>query len=333
MEIKTDDYLTVFLTKLPENAKRSLPMILAPMENYRALSARLFDNDDGIDLFNTADAKRSFRDRPREMDVPINGQPQQDQILGTLTSCNDVLLTIASPAPDTSVDLPGEYQTFETSDKPQYNPQQEQASWDTCRTTASLFSNKHAEFASYNKSNLDGLTRPVHRAMIELLHSTCLKVIRSLVKQNPEYDIVFHPLGNRIAIWGSSLFSGQVSLDQALSATSTASQMLRNNIAGTLADIAFILTAVDTNGIAKAHLCSSLGEPDNSPSILQLRALIAVSKTSILPLNTRPPKSEPPSLEALSKNLAALIEHPFSLLSAIEMGLEDALLSFGHEWT
>ena len=248
MAIETSDDLKILLSKLPEDARRSLPMILAPMQKYGDLSEKLFRKY-GIGPENTADTRRTFKDHVRRVDLLLDGQRQLDQVLNTLKSCNDGLLTIAPPAPGYYVSLAGNDQILETSDERQYPTldasQREQFSSDTSQNVASVANGSSARLTSHNdggQSNLEGSTRRVFRPMIELLHSTCLRIIRLVQKQYPNHRIAFQPIGDRLAIWGSGLFNGQVTLDQALDAKSAARQLLRKNIAGILADIAIILS-------------------------------------------------------------------------------------------
>lgn len=248
MAIETAEDLEILLSKLPDDARRTLPMILAPMQKYNDLSERLFKKY-GISPPNVTNTARTFKDKVRRVDLLIDGQRQLDQVLDTLKSCNDGLLTIAPPAPGYYVSLAGNDQILETSDELQHPildaSQREQLSSDTSQDATSLVNGRRAGLTSHNdgaQSNLQGSTRRVFRPMIELLHSTCLRVMRLIEKQYPDHKTAFRAIGDRLAIWGSGLFNGQVTLDQALNPKSTARKLLRKNIAGTLADTAVILS-------------------------------------------------------------------------------------------
>lgn len=248
MAIETEQDLQVLLSKLPEDARRNLPMILAPMQKYGDLSERLLEKY-GIGPPNAGPIKRNFNGKLRRIDLMVDGHRQLDQVLDTLKSCNDGLLTIAPPAPGYYVSVTGDDQILETSDEPQHSilgsSQREQASSHTSEDAASPVIGRGAELTSHNggaQSNLQGSAKRVFRPMIELLHSTCLRVIRLIGKQYQDHEIVCHAIGDRLAVWGSGLFNGQLSIDQALSSKSSARQLLRQNIAGTLADIAIILS-------------------------------------------------------------------------------------------
>ena len=62
-----------------------------------------------------------------------------------------------------------------------------------------------------------------------------------MVVQYPSIKEIFQGIGDRLEIWGTGLFQGQVSIDQALNRSSRAIDLLRNNIAGIPADVAVIL--------------------------------------------------------------------------------------------
>ena len=62
-----------------------------------------------------------------------------------------------------------------------------------------------------------------------------------MVLQDPNFKETFQGIGDRLEIWGTGLFQGQVSIDQALNQSSRAIVLLKINIAGILADVAVIL--------------------------------------------------------------------------------------------
>lgn len=78
------------------------------------------------------------------------------------------------------------------------------------------------------------------RPMVELLYSTCLRVLRSISSTYPSCRHRFRNIADRLSLWGSGLFYGQCSLDQALDQCSSAVILLKENLAGTLADVAVI---------------------------------------------------------------------------------------------
>ena len=76
--------------------------------------------------------------------------------------------------------------------------------------------------------------------MVELLYSTCLRVLRSISSTYPSCRYHFRSIADRLSLWGSGLFYGRCSLDQALDQPSSAVLLLKENLAGTLADVAVI---------------------------------------------------------------------------------------------
>ena len=251
MAVETKEDLRVLLSKLPEDARRTLPMILAPIERYEGLAEEMCKRF-AVGPPNASKTKWTWKDKFRRLDLLIDGTRQLDQILDTLKSCNDGLLTIAPPAPGYYVSRAGNDQILETSDELQQSlpnaSQRDQPLSVTSGDAASLVNGMSADFTSHEdgaQSDLQGSTQKLFHPMIELLHSTCIRVIRVIEKQYPDHKSAFQAIGNRLTVWGSGLFNGQVSLDQALcpqSIVSTARGLLRKTIAGTLADIAIILS-------------------------------------------------------------------------------------------
>lgn len=95
---------------------------------------------------------------------------------------------------------------------------------------------------------------------------------------------------------------------------------------------AVLLSIRSTNDTFKGHVCSILGEPDNSAPVLQLREIFAFPEISVLPLNSISLESDRedahedvPSLEAWLKELAGLAECLFPPLSAIEMVMKETI--------
>ena len=82
----------------------------------------------------------------------------------------------------------------------------------------------------------------------------------------------------------------------------------------------------------EGHVCSILGEPDNSPPILQLREVFAFPEISVLPLDSlslendrEDAREDIPSLEDWLTELAGLSECLFPPLSAIEIVMKEVI--------
>lgn len=250
MGIETDDDVETLIAKLPEEAQRSFSVILAPMHKYVKESEQLFGKY-GIVPPDTADSHQNFKAKLRRINLLMDGHRQLNDLLDTLKNCNDGLLTIAPPPPGYHVSLAGNDPTL-VDPEAQYTaldaPQRPQPPQTTSNSELSLPPrDRRAEITPQNaststiKSQAQESTKKFFHPVLELLHSTCLRVLRSMVVQYPNFKEPFQGIGDRLEIWGTGLFQGQVSIDQALNRSSRAIDLLRNNIAGILADVAVIL--------------------------------------------------------------------------------------------
>ncbi|CAF9910035.1 hypothetical protein IMSHALPRED_008535 [Imshaugia aleurites] len=249
MGMEKDEDVETLISKLPEDAKMSLPTILAPMQKYVGVAEGLFVKY-GITSRDTVESHRSFKERLWRVDLLTMGQQQLNEILDSLENCNDGLLTIAPPA-GYYFSLTGNDQVLERSDGTEClgldileRPQPPQS---TSQSFSPPTNDRLAETAPENIGT-SALNPPVQErsgkafhSTIELLHSTCHRVLRSIVVQYPAHKEKFEGTGDRLAIWGTGLFRGKVSIDRALNQKSKGISMLRNNISGILADIAVIL--------------------------------------------------------------------------------------------
>ena len=253
MGIETSHDAKTLISKLPEDAQRSFPLILAPMQKYVKESEQLFVKY-GIAPPDAADTHRNFKAKLRRIGFLMNGHRQLNDLLDTLKNCNDGLLTIAPPPSGhhvilagndpTVVDPEAQYTGLDAAQRPQ-RPQPPQS---TSNPEISVPSSDRRAEPTPQMSRTSTTNTPAQESsekafhpVIELLHSTCLRVLRSIVMQYPNFKETFQSIGDRLAIWGTGLFQGQVSIDQALNRSSRAIDLLRNNIAGILADIAVIL--------------------------------------------------------------------------------------------
>ena len=250
MGIETSDDIETLISKLPEDAQRSFPLILAPMQKYVKEAQKLFVRY-GIATPELADSHQNFRAKLRRIDLLMDGHRHLNDLLDTLKNCNDGLLTIAPPPPGYHVSLAGNDPTL-VGHEAQYTGldalQRPQPPQSTSNPELSLPSgDRRAETTPQNSSTsiiktpAQESAKKVFHPVIELLHSTCLRVLRSMVVQYPNFKDIFQGIGDRLEIWGTGLFQGQVSIDQALNRSSRAIDLLRNNIAGILADVAVIL--------------------------------------------------------------------------------------------
>lgn len=109
-----------------------------------------------------------------------------------------------------------------------------------------------------NQENASKTFRPV----IESLHSTCLDVLRAIVVRYPTHQDDFPGTADRFANWGTGLFQGPVTIDQALETESRGVISLKNNILGTLSEIAAVLSkliVLHTHAFLIANTLNTVG--------------------------------------------------------------------------
>ena len=251
MNIESAEDMANLMQKLPANARESLDIILLPMVKYMKEAETLFKKY-GINTPDPLDRKRSFSDKLKRIDLLMDGQRQLDDLLNTLKNCNDGLLTIAPPAPGYYVSLAGNDQILETSQDAQSSglealqrPQSLQSasqSLSTPRQTGEPAAQRRTTAVSHESVPPEpSPAAKVFHPVIELLYSTCLSVLLGIAIRYPAQKTSFQNIANRLNIWGTGMFRGQVSLDQVLDQRSDAVILLKLNISGTLADIAVIL--------------------------------------------------------------------------------------------
>ncbi|KAI4176962.1 MAG: hypothetical protein LQ346_007752 [Caloplaca aetnensis] len=242
MGVETPEDFKTLITLLPADARESLPRILAPIEKYVGVAERLFVKY-GISAPDATDVNRTLKDKMRRLNLLMDGQQQVHDILETLKNCNDGLLTIAPPAPGYYVSLAGNDPILETADQASDVLEGPQTRWQPAISTSDGREGSMSSDAQciIPPSPIQEPSRRVFHSVIELLHSTCLRVLRSIAERYPDHRTRFQEAGDRLQIWGTGLFHGQISIDQALNQKSAAVKLLRNNIAGTLADIAEVI--------------------------------------------------------------------------------------------
>ena len=119
MGIETSDDIDALISMLPEEAQRSFPSILNPVQKYVKLAEQLFVKH-GISSSDTVNSHLNFRDKLQRIDLMMDGQQHVNDILDTLKNCNDGLLTIAPPPPGYHVNLAGNDLALVTLDEAQY---------------------------------------------------------------------------------------------------------------------------------------------------------------------------------------------------------------------
>ena len=262
MGIENSEDIQNLMNILPLDARESLPSILFPLAKYVELAEKLFKRY-GITSPHIADKQRSFKDKLRRVDLLLDGQRQLDDLLKTLKDCNDGLLTIVPPAPGYYVSLAGNDQILETSPEShdlrlEALQRQRGSLPQSLQSLQSPTQSSHAEFERGQNPAPDPAIANQEKApktfcpVIELLYSTCLGVLRAMVVKYPIHQDDFSGLASRLAGWGTGLFQGSVTIDQALNTDSRGVTFLKRNISGTLSDIAVVLSKLVT---LRNHVC------------------------------------------------------------------------------
>lgn len=99
----------------------------------------------------------------------------------------------------------------------------------------------HEHNASISSPVVPASNEKLFHPVIELLYSTSFIALRYLERQYPNHAEAAQVIADRLELWGTGLFQGNMSVDQALSRKSKATDLLKNNVAGTLADVAVVL--------------------------------------------------------------------------------------------
>ena len=234
MGISTEEDTQALLARLPTNARDSLTVIIKPFEKHLKASDALFAKY-GVGKPEAFEQKRPLKDRLRRLDLLIDGHRELGDLLDALKACNDGLLTIAPPAP-------GYYVSLASNDPILESSQPGQSSENSQQQDFSNFSDHRRRHGPHeDRSQHQVNERKVFRPLIELLHSTVLNVLRDLLQNYPEHRTLFEPPAFRLALWGSGMFRGSITIDQALDQHSVAIILLKENVCGTLADIAITI--------------------------------------------------------------------------------------------
>ena len=232
MGIENERDVESLLTKIPDNARESLTIILAPMEKYLRESQLMFQKY-GIEKPGDDIAHRTWQNKLKRVDFMIDGQRELTVLLNTLKDCNDGLLTIAPPAPGYYVSLASNDPILEMS-----------------QPTHQVQSREHAQprhiepsMASEDIASQQNESRgaEVFRSVTELLYSTSLDILRTSAVRYSTHEPIFKVLLERLSLWGSGMFHGPISIDQAFNQQSDSVSMLKNNVAAILAEIAIAL--------------------------------------------------------------------------------------------
>lgn len=239
---------TALLERMPEQARESLMTILAPMEKYLDVSQDLLKRY-GIEKPGQGDRRHTLIDKFKRVEFLRDRQKELTDLLDTLKYCNDGLLTIAQPAPGYNVNLLSINPIIETSRPTQQQKNREYSQFtqtgsrlQQAQLSHTTSQNQISSVSDENASKQKGSRgAQFFHPVIELLYSTSLDVLRTAALQYSTHKPSFEGPLHRLSLWGSGMFQGLITIDQALNQRSESVDMLRNNIAGTLAEIAITL--------------------------------------------------------------------------------------------
>ncbi len=241
MGVETREDIDSLLLKLPRNARESLTVILDPLERYLKDAEKMFVKY-GIGKPGKRHNKPGFRNNLKRIDFMIDGRREMGELLDTLKVCNDGLITIAPPAPGYHVSVTGSDPILETS---QYRRSEEilqQTQQDQEPLAPSMQSRSSVDQDENSIVNDSSLRRDrAFRPIVELLYSTCSETLRMVAVRYPTAKPSFQDTADRLSLWGTGMFEGQIAIDQALNQRSEGIRRLKANISGILADLAVTL--------------------------------------------------------------------------------------------
>lgn len=239
----------IFIKKIPESAQESLMMILLPMEKYLHQSQALMEKF-RIDKAGLFRGKIGLKDKAKRAEFMFHGEKELFNLLETLKHCNDGLLTIAPPPPGYYVSLLSGDPIFESSQptepaRDREHLQSVQTGFQTPEAQASRTTrlDSTSSISTHIVSEHDERSRDnqVFHPVIKFLFSISRDVLRIVQKQYIDHEPSIVKLHCRLSIWGSGMFQGPVTIDQALNQQSGSVKSLRTNIAQTLAEIVIML--------------------------------------------------------------------------------------------
>ena len=250
MGVETREDAETLMEKLPPNARDSLLPILQPMSKYMADTEKLFVKYGVETPGEYLQGKNTPRKILRRIEFARDGRRQLTDLLDTLKNCNDGLLTIAPPAPGYYVSISGQDPILETSQS-QPNPNH---SFDAIRqpqpvSAVRASSRVQARSSRVNAQNSQTQPSPTNKIqerivftpVIQLLHSTCLDTLRTLISRHPGQKATIEPVADRLGLWASGMVDGRITIDQTLNQKSEAIRLLRGNILGILGDLTITL--------------------------------------------------------------------------------------------
>ena len=261
-----------FVVKLPRSDRKRLLSILEPAVKHMRESSGSSPSSKLPDLIGKRTDKpwpfnswRVSENAAGPVDAPIEQKSLLFKTCKVLKECNDGLLSITPPPPGYFVKAINEESQLDV--RPSQMTQS--LGLEVLRGPEIVRSQRHVPVIEEPSRTINQTSRPISvpssndgqamvevstnkgkvelsdddvgfRPMVELLYSTCLRVLRSISSTYPSCRHRFRNIADRLSLWGSGLFYGRCSLDQALDQRSSAVILLKENLAGTLADVAVI---------------------------------------------------------------------------------------------
>lgn len=231
------------IKKIPASTQDSMLMILRPMEKYLDQSQELMKKF-RIDKPGLSKEKLGLRDKAKRAEFIFHGEKELFNLLETLKHCNDGLLTIAPPPPGYYVSLLSNDPIFESS-----QPMEQAQNREHLRSVQTWLQGHTAGQGSTSSISTHIVSEQEERSrdnqafypVIEFLYSVSRDVLRIAQKQYIDHETSIVKLLVRLSVWGSGLFQGPVTIDQALNQQSDSVKSLRTNISQTLAEIVITL--------------------------------------------------------------------------------------------
>ena len=345
MGVETDKDAKALTSRLPEHARNSLLSILRPMAKHMDKVDQLFEKygvtDPAIADPTIAPGRKNIKQTLKRLDLRVDGARRLTDLLDTLEVCNNGLTTIAPPAPGYYVS--GNDQILDASPLNDLNESRSRQRLLEQRTEASSVFDVPSVDPSATREDSTGAPSIssdlnegcTFRPLMQLLYSTCRRAMKQIVFDHPNYKVEFQPVSDRLDIWATGLFTGEITIDQLLDGRKSPVAILRENILGILVDIVVTLgkhfeTIAFFVQFRLIHTIEEtlqiLGEPSDSALVRNLSELFSHSEISDLSLK------EPSVLEEFltdntsidpfrycSEELATLIECLFSTLPTVDL--------------
>lgn len=243
MGIENLDDITALFEKIPENAREPLRITLTSIVECLKEAQELLKKY-GNKIPGQSEGHRNLKDK---LGLLFDGESQLTDLLNTMKHLNDGLLAVSPPAPGYYVSLSDPI--LESSQPTQQFRNREHSQ--SRQTGSSSLQAKVSHNSSQDQTSriwIDIASKPkdsrggkAFYSVIDLLYSTSLDVLRTTVVRYPTHKPTLEGVLFRLNLWGSGMFQGQISIDQALDQRSDSVNLLRNNIAGTLVEIAMTL--------------------------------------------------------------------------------------------